>query len=102
MKKNYFPVGRLTLAQLQQMIVGAHSIQLDYNTQQDIFASHQVVLDHIQQHKTVYGINTGFGLLADQRIDDAALKQLQWCLVNSHTAGVGDYLPARIAKLILP
>ena len=39
--------------------------------------------------KTVYGVNTGFGLLARTRIDDARLAELQRALVLSHSAGTG-------------
>ena len=41
---------------------------------------------------TVYGVNTGFGLLARTRIDDARLAELQRALVRSHSAGTGALL----------
>ena len=40
-----------------------------------------------RQGTTVYGVNTGFGLLARTRIDDARLAELQRALVRSHSAG---------------
>ena len=43
----------------------------------------------IASGKTVYGVNTGFGLLARTRIDDARLAELQRALVLSHSAGTG-------------
>ena len=49
----------------------------------------------------VYGVNTGFGLLARQRIAPDALRQLQTNLVLSHAAGTGDRLSAPIVRLIL-
>jgi histidine ammonia-lyase len=41
----------------------------------------------------VYGVNTGFGALAEVRISAAQVKQLQQNLVRSHSSGVGDPLP---------
>jgi len=49
----------------------------------------------------VYGINTGFGLLASVRIGDDELAQLQENLVLSHAAGVGDALPDAVVRLIM-
>ena len=45
--------------------------------------------------RTVYGINTGFGLLAQTRIPHERLAELQTNLIRSHAAGVGPPLPAR-------
>ena len=49
----------------------------------------------------VYGVNTGFGLLARERIAPDALRQLQTNLVLSHAAGTGERLSAPIVRLIL-
>ena len=48
-----------------------------------------------------YGINTGFGLLAQTRIPDDQLAQLQRNLLLSHAAGVGAALPDAVVRLIL-
>jgi histidine ammonia-lyase len=49
----------------------------------------------------VYGINTGFGKLAQTRIADDQLAQLQKNLVLSHSAGVGKPLDAPVVRLML-
>ena len=49
----------------------------------------------------VYGINTGFGKLAQVRIPDADLVTLQRNIVLSHAAGVGEALPAPVVRLVL-
>ncbi len=46
----------------------------------------------------VYGVNTGFGALAEVSIDAAAIRELQLNLVRSHAAGVGESLPADIVR----
>jgi histidine ammonia-lyase len=49
----------------------------------------------------VYGVNTGFGLLAQTRIPPAQLSALQRNLVLSHSAGVGRWLPDAVVRLVL-
>jgi histidine ammonia-lyase len=49
----------------------------------------------------VYGINTGFGQLAQVRIDDAELVHLQENLIRSHACGVGELLPDEVVRLTM-
>ena len=49
----------------------------------------------------VYGVNTGFGLLANKRIEPGDLAQLQRNIVLSHAAGVGAPLAASLVRLIM-
>jgi histidine ammonia-lyase len=51
--------------------------------------------------KTVYGVNTGFGLLANTRIPDDRLAELQTNLILSHSAGLGDPLPRHVTRLMI-
>jgi histidine ammonia-lyase len=49
----------------------------------------------------VYGVNTGFGLLARTRIDSARLSELQRALVRSHSAGTGALLDDAVVHLVV-
>jgi histidine ammonia-lyase len=51
--------------------------------------------------ETVYGVNTGFGLLADTRIPDERLAELQTNLILSHSAGLGEPLPRHVTRLMI-
>jgi len=51
--------------------------------------------------KAIYGVNTGFGRLAQTRIPADQLKTLQRNLVLSHAAGVGAPLPDAVVRLVL-
>ena len=51
--------------------------------------------------ETVYGVNTGFGLLADTRIPDERLAELQSNLILSHSAGLGAPLPRHVTRLMI-
>jgi histidine ammonia-lyase len=60
-----------------------------------------VIASILAKGDAVYGINTGFGKLANVRIADHDLETLQRNLVLSHAAGVGDLVPSRIARLMM-
>jgi histidine ammonia-lyase len=64
-------------------------------------ASRASVEQALAAGKTIYGINTGFGKLANVRIAADKLDQLQANLVRSHAAGVGAPLPADVVRAIM-
>jgi len=49
-------------------------------------------LKEFSQEKVIYGINTGFGPMAQYRIDNGNQKQLQYNLIRSHASGAGEYI----------
>ncbi|OYW17510.1 MAG: histidine ammonia-lyase, partial [Sphingobacteriales bacterium 12-47-4] len=55
----------------------------------------------VEQERTVYGINTGFGILSNTRISAEDTTTLQHKILQSHSVGVGDPIPIEIAKLML-
>ncbi len=66
-----------------------------------IIASREHVLQIIAHHKTVYGVNTGFGILANTKISDEDTITLQHKMLQSHSVGVGDPIPVEVAKLMM-
>lgn len=55
----------------------------------------------IEQNRVVYGINTGFGLLANTRIPVEQLDELQRSIVLSHAAGIGEYMDDATVRLMM-
>ncbi len=55
----------------------------------------------VEQRHTVYGVNTGFGILANTRISEEDTQILQHKILQSHSVGVGDPLPLDITKIML-
>ncbi len=55
----------------------------------------------IQSNQTIYGINTGFGKLANVRIPPHQLDQLQTNLIRSHAAGLGNPLPVPVVRAVM-
>ena len=64
-------------------------------------ASRAVVEDALDDGEAHYGINTGFGALAQKRIPIEKLEELQRNLIFSHAVGTGDLVPKTISRLIL-
>jgi histidine ammonia-lyase len=64
-------------------------------------ASRRVVERAARGGDAVYGVNTGFGHLAQVRIAPAHLEALQLNLIRSHAAGVGHPLPERVVRAVL-
>ena len=63
--------------------------------------SRAVIEDKLRRGDPVYGVNTGFGRLADVRISDADVERLQEHLVTSCCTGVGEPFPAEVVRAML-
>jgi len=63
--------------------------------------SHLHVQHIVENNKTVYGVNTGFGILATTKISEKDTATLQHKILQSHSVGVGEAVPEAIAKLML-
>ena len=93
--------GRLTLAQLRRIYENRAVIRLAEHDRTRI-AEATALVDHIvTTGDAAYGINTGFGLLAQTRIPTEQLELLQRNLLLSHAAGVGPALSDPVVRLIL-
>jgi len=58
-------------------------------------------LKEFSADKLIYGINTGFGPMAQYKISNENLLQLQYNLIYSHSSGSGALLPARLVKALM-
>ncbi|KKL00341.1 histidine ammonia-lyase [Rheinheimera mesophila] len=93
--------GELTLAQLRQVHQHAVTITLDPAALPAIEASAATVAKIVAENRTVYGINTGFGLLANTKIEQDKLETLQRSIVLSHAAGFGDLMDDSTVRLMM-
>lgn len=55
----------------------------------------------VDSKRTVYGVNTGFGILANKAISEEDTLTLQYKILQSHSVGVGKAIPSEIAKIML-
>ncbi len=90
----------VTLGDLRQLWGGATAC-LDEAAMGRIAQSASAVERIVAGGQTVYGVNTGFGILANTRIPNERLAELQRNLILSHSAGLGDPLPRHITRLMI-
>ena len=90
----------LTLAHLRRLTAG-EPVSLDPACLPAIEASAATIAAIVAENRTTYGINTGFGILAQTAIPREKLAELQRRLVLSHAAGTGPDLSPQITRLIM-
>ncbi|HXI76547.1 MAG TPA: histidine ammonia-lyase [Steroidobacteraceae bacterium] len=96
-----FRAGQLDLPTLRRIYEKPVALRLSAHDRSRIAVSASLVDKIIAKGDAAYGINTGFGLLAQTRIPAEQLELLQRNLLLSHAAGVGDALPDAVVRLIL-
>jgi histidine ammonia-lyase len=82
-------------------IYNGNAVKLDRDCKGDIERGAEAVQALLASGRAVYGVNTGFGKLAQTRIASEDLAELQKRLVLSHAAGVGVPMPAKIVRLMI-
>lgn len=93
--------GQLDLADLRRVRDEPVRVRLEDTAWVDIKRSAAVVERVIAEGRTVYGVNTGFGLLANTRIPAAELETLQRSIVLSHAAGIGRFMRPSTVRLLI-
>lgn len=93
--------GLLSLDDLQALHAGGLKLVLNPDAHAPIAASAAVVQAAAQGAAPVYGVNTGFGKLANKRISQDELEALQRNLIRSHSVGVGAPLQPAVVRLML-
>ncbi len=93
--------GHLTLDHLNAIHSDVCQLVLPEAARGVVRASHALVKAAAEGDAPVYGVNTGFGKLANKRIDKDQLATLQRNLIRSHSVGVGEPLAAPIMRLMM-
>lgn len=91
----------LTLAQLRAVLDAPAPVALAPEAWTAVERGAAVVAAIVAEGRTVYGVNTGFGLLANTSIAPEDLETLQKNLVLSHACGVGPLLPDAVVRLLM-
>lgn len=90
----------LTLERVEAVADG-EKVELSPSARAAAERARVVVEDILRRGDVVYGVNTGFGKLADVMIPSDQLRDLQVNLVRSHSCGVGDPLPEREVRAMM-
>jgi histidine ammonia-lyase len=96
-----YGIDPLTIGKTIAIASGEMKAVLNETAIQKIKTSQQWVQEIVRDNRTVYGINTGFGILANTAISEEDTATLQYKILQSHSVGVGEIIPAEIAKIML-
>jgi histidine ammonia-lyase len=82
----------ISLNEIAAVGLGVERVSVADSAQPRLRASRKIIDDIVARDAVVYGVNTGFGKLADVRIEHDELRHLQLNLVRSHACGIGPSL----------
>jgi histidine ammonia-lyase len=97
----FYGKDELTVQKAAMLAEGSLHGILNSDVKEKINRSHQHVRNMVDAGKTVYGVTTGFGILANSKISEEDAATLQYKILQSHSVGVGDPIPLEFAKLML-
>jgi len=93
-------MSELSLSQLERYVLDYEEFKLDQEAMNKIRDSFDF-LKQFSSDKIIYGINTGFGPMAQFKVDDDKLNELQYNLIRSHSSGAGAVLREEYVRAIL-
>jgi histidine ammonia-lyase len=101
MKNFVMEPGKLTLKDLLEINHAPVNLSLHPHCHAAIHEAAATVASVIAEGRTVYGVNTGFGLLANTSIATEELETLQRSIVLSHAAGIGKLMAPATVRLLM-
>jgi histidine ammonia-lyase len=100
-KHFYYGSEKLTIAKVIQLAEGSLRGILSKEALEKIKKSQEHVSRIVSDKKTVYGINTGFGVLANTHISAEDTQTLQHKILQSHSVGVGKPISPFLSKIMM-
>ncbi len=91
----------LTLEEVREVAQDFRRVELDPSAVARIEASRDFLLGEVAAGKTLYGVNTGFGLMSNVKIADSSIEELQYNLLRSHAVGMGEPLAEKHVRAML-
>lgn len=91
----------LTVKKTIGLAAGTLKGELSNDVIEKIQSSEALVKEIVSKGRTVYGINTGFGILSNSKISEGDTITLQHKILQSHSVGVGDPIPVEVAKIMM-
>jgi histidine ammonia-lyase len=96
-----FSAGHLRGNHVRRLLREGASLAVEEAARPRVDAAAALIAELASREESVYGVNTGFGKLAQSRIPREQLAQLQYNLVVSHACGVGPPLAPEIVRLVI-
>ncbi len=91
----------LSLDEVVRVARGGEAVSITEASLSRMKISRSKVEQALHGEKAVYALNTGVGLLANVRLEEASIEQMQLNLVRSHCCGVGDPLPEDVVRAMM-
>ena len=88
---------KILYQQIEKILFEQVPLRLDSATIAEVERCY-LFLETFSKEKVIYGINTGFGPMAQWRVDDKKLEDLQYNIIRSHATGAGEPLPDLYVK----
>lgn len=82
---------KIDITLMRDILFGNAQLHISDQTMEAVAACHHFLADFARD-KVIYGINTGFGPMAQWRVDDTHLRDLQYNIIRSHATGAGEPL----------
>ena len=100
-KEFHYGKENLTILKVIQLAEGILQGVLSQDAMDKVRASQQQVSRIVSENKTVYGINTGFGVLSSTHISAEDTRTLQHKILQSHSVGVGKAISPFLSKIMM-
>ena len=97
----YLSGAHLSIKDVIEVVRNELQVALDPKQLELVKQSRRQVEKLVKRGEPIYGINTGFGKLADTSISSSNVEKLQRNLILSHCSGVGQPLPLEIVKAMM-
>ena len=88
------------LDDVEQLLFGGAMVSISPEIEENVVKSYEF-LKEFSSDKVIYGVNTGFGPMAQIRIKDDEVTQLQYNIIRSHSAGAGTPIEPLYVKAAL-
>src|ERR1700743_3858278 len=90
----------LSLNDFSELLFKQNEIKLDETALHKVDVNFNF-LKKFSSNKLIYGINTGFGPMAQYKVNEENILQLQYNLIRSHSSGSGKLMPAQLSKALM-
>ena len=91
----------LDLDQVWDVAFAKDKVELGSDAKKNIQKSRDYIEKRLESGEAIYGVNTGFGAFSSVRISDEQIEELQFNLIRSHCAGVGEPFTKEESRAIM-
>ncbi len=91
----------MTIKDIKRICIDGEEISISEESLKAVRKGRKAVEKIVSEHRTVYGINTGFGKFSDVSIEEEDVNDLQLHLIRSHACGIGEPFPEVVSRAMV-